>query len=275
MTVPGSPVTETFTLTVATLNTQSVSNSAAGVMLTLTDATATATAYLTTTNVISIDGSSSTSADADQGPYSFTVNSGITSWLGGKTPPSTATFITSTAIITLVPVPESSQISDKGPKPAASDAHTTTSYTTTLLTTVVSEMHTETLTESLPSGTVSTNAFSGFGSSGWNVTYTTLVTVKSSKEGSRVVKPSYPTRGMHDDKQLLLPGSALNPPASSAVIKYKHARQVEAVIHATIDGVAVSWTNNYQGSSTRTSAIMSRPAMPMATTSLISPSKSF
>ena len=244
-----------------------MSTNAAGVSVTTSDAIATATSYLTYTNVISIDESSSTSAVADQGPYSFNINNGITSWIGGKKPPSTASLVTSTAIITLVPVPESSSVSNKVPEPTASDTPTSTSYITTLLTTMVSEMHTETITESLPFGIVSIKVFSGFGSSGWNATYTTLTTIKATEEGSRVVKSDYPKTDLFSS------GSAPTPPPSSPSIKYKHARDVISIVHATIDGVVVSWTNNYPGTSTTTSAVTSYLVVPMASISLVSSSK--
>ena len=276
-TLPGSSITETSTLTVTARKPQSLSINAAGVSFTSSDATATDTNYLTSTDVISIDESSSTSAVADQGPFFFNIDNGITSWYSGKKPPSTASFVTSTAIITLVPVPESSSVSVDVPEPSTSDIPTSTSYITTLLTTKVSKMHTETLTESLSPSVVSTSTklFSGFGSSGWNATYATLKTIKVTEEGSRVVKSDYPKTDLRDDKHLLLPGSARTPPASSPSIKYNHARDVGATVHATINGAVVSWTNSYQGTSTPKSAVASSPAVPMVSISLVLSSKHF
>lgn len=273
--MPGTPVTETFTLTVAAPNVQSLSTNAAGESITASGATATTTSHMTLTDVVSIAEPSSTSAIGDQGLYSFNVNNGITSWFGGKTPPATASLVTSTSIVTLVPVPESSPVSVQGPEPTVSDAPTT-SYTTTFLTSVVSEIHTETLTESVPSGGVSTKIFSGLGSSGWNTTYTTLRTIKASEDGSRVAKPAFPKTAINDKKLLPVSGSALTLPASSPSIglaKHKHARQVGAVVSAIINGVVVSWTNSYQGSSTATSAPVPTPEAPMAPSSLISSGK--
>jgi len=272
-TVPGSPVTETFTITVAAsssiASSGSVSTNAADVSVTSTD-TMTSTVYTTLTSVISIDETSSALVVADQGPYSFNVNNGVTSWFGGRAPPSTDSLVTSTSVVTLVPVPESSPVSDEGLEPTASDTPTT-SYTTT----EVSLIHTETLTESMPSGLASAKIFSGLGSSGWNVTYTTFKTVKVSEGENRVVKSEFYKMGLDGETRLPLPGSALTIPASSPSIsltKHKHARQFGAVVEATIDGVIVSWTNNYQGSSASTSA-RSGPETPLTTSSIVSSGK--
>lgn len=276
-TVPGSPVTETFTLTVTApssiASSGSVSANAAGVSVTSTD-TMTSTAYTTLTSVISIDEPSSAPVVADQGPYSFNVNNGVTSWFGGREPPSTDSLVTSTSVVTLVPVPESSPVSDEGSELSASDTPST-SYTTSFLTTEVTLIRTETITEPMPSGVASAKIFSGLGSSGWNVTYTTLKTVKVSEGGNRAVKSDFYKTAVDGQTLLPLSGSALVLPASSpsiSLIKLKHARQVGAVIDATIDGVTVSWTNSYQGSSVLTSA-HSGPEAPMTTSSMVSSGK--
>ncbi len=279
MTVPGSPVTETFTLTVTAPSTiadsESISTNVAGVSVNPTVTTATSTIYTTLTSVVSIDEPSSAPVVTDQGPYSFNVNGDSTSWFGGRTPPSTGSLVTSTSVVTLVPVPESSPASNKGLEPTVS-VTPTTSYTTTFLTTVVSWIHIETLTKSMPSSVASAKIFSGLGSNGWNVTYTTLKTVKASDGGSRVVKSAISKTGLNDETPLPLPGSALTLPASSPsmdLTKHKHARQLGAVIDATIDGVVVSWTNNYQGDSASTSALTSGPVGPMTTSTMVSSSK--
>lgn len=234
----------------------------------------TATVHTTLTSVISVEEASSAPFVAGQGPYSFNVNNGVTSWFGGRVPPSTDNLVTSTSVVTLVPVPESSPVSGEVPEPTTGDTPTT-SYTTTFLTTEVSLIRTETLTESMPSGVASAKIFSGLGSSGWNVTYTTFKTVKISQGGNRVAKSEFPKTGLDGETRLPLPGSTLTLPASSpsiSVTKHKHARQLGAVIEATIDGVIVSWTNNYQGSSASTSG-HSGPALPMTTPSIVSSGK--
>ena len=281
VTVPKSQVTETFTLAAAApsyiAGPESVSTSAAGVSATSSDATATATSYTTFTSLLSIAKDTSTSAVADQGPYFFNVNGGTTSWFGGKTPPSTASLVTSTYVVTVVPIPESSPVSDEGAKPTASDTPTT-SYTTTFLTTVISKMHTETLTESVGSSAISAKIFSGLGSSGWNATYTTMRIMKTSEYGSGVFMAALPKTGINDEKHLPLLGSALTSLASSPSIgltKYKYARQVGAIIDATIDGTIVSWTNSYEGSSTMTLASMSGLEVSMASSSMVPSGKLF
>ena len=282
MTVPGSPITETVTVAVAarifTASIESLPTNPAGVSVTSRDATATATDYLTLTSVLSIVEPSSTSAVADQGPYSFNIDSGTTSWLSGKTPSNTHFLATSTYVVTLVPVPQSSPVFDQGSEQPPSGTPTT-SYTTTFLTTMTTEMHTQTVTELVSSGVATAKIFSGLGSSGWNITYSTLRTIKVAGDGVRVVKtaPSALEKtGFHEDKLLPLSGSALaqpTPTPSTNSTQQVHARQLGAVIDAIIDNVAVSWTNGYQGSSTATSVVTTILEATMVTISVTSPGK--
>ena len=285
MTVPASPVTKTITVAIkapiSMTDSKRVSTNFAGLSVTSTDTMATATNYMTLTSVFSIAEPSSKSTVADQGPYSFNVNSGTTSWFGGKTPSNTGFFATSTRVVTLVPVPKSSSEFAKGPGPTPSDGSYTsvTSYTTTFLTTVTTKVHTETITESVSSGIAIAKIFSGLGSSGWNMTYSTLRTIKISGDSSCEVQPApsaSENAGFIVEKLLPLLASVpalVTLPSSKNATQRNRVRQIGAVIDATIDGVAVSWTNNYSGSSATTSAPKATPDAPMATSSVISPRK--
>jgi len=181
-------------------------------------------------------------ATSQPDPYSFTEDNGTTSWMGGRTPPASASLVTSTSFITLQP--------DSSPVSEDASAGKTTSCVTISSTRTVTHTHTGTLIESLSVVPASTTAYTGhcytgFGSAGWNATSTTFLSLKvvSTGSGRAIYGP-----GTSEDswsRQGGLYGSPISSVNSPRPIK---PRRVENIVFATIDNVAVSWTNNYDGS---------------------------
>lgn len=214
--------------------------------VTSTAITTTVTASVISTQVISVIQASS--PVEGQAAYSFIEDNGTTTWLGA-TPPASASLITSTQIVTLQPVP---------PGYVAPPVEITpvTSYLTLSSTKTITETRTETQTLASFTAFASAGAYTGLASHGWNSSISTLITVKSLAIGSVIIPPS----GIVS----FSPGNATHQ------IK---ARDVTDIVVATIDGVAVSWTNNYDGtfpSSSDTSPI----AVPVTATALQSEPKS-
>ena len=69
----------------------------------------TATSYQTYTNLFSLEHAASSSAAGEKnaGPYLFAVNNGSTTWLGGKTPPATDSYVYGKTTLVVQPIPMS------------------------------------------------------------------------------------------------------------------------------------------------------------------------
>ena len=145
------------------------------------ESTAILTSFSTHTNTLSIIEASSELVKSSQGPYSFAVHSGTTTWLGGKTPSATESFVIKTSAITVMPIPPGSLAS------ALTDSDAPT-YTTLTSTSTSSRIFTETVTESFSTPTASAKPFTGLAPYGWkNSSLTTLVTVKATGVGHGIV----------------------------------------------------------------------------------------
>ena len=252
-----------------------------------TDITATSTDYITLIHVVDNAPTISTPTVIATGPYYFTTDNGTTVWLGGQTPPAGVPRSTSTAIVTVQPVPLSSHSLSGG-------STETTVYSTVFLTTISKVYETETITKTAPAVTTSSSvtissfppvlpsntgplasnvpflatvpsaattsltattafkSFPGLGLSGWNATFNVKEkAVGSANEPAQVlsqltgVKTNLATR----------PGTAsllAAPSYSSNATNNIRARQLGSIVVATIDGVVVSWTNNYDGAAHET-----------------------
>ena len=276
VTVSGTPTTETINLaaapsaiisTLSTVEAQTVSTGVAPVD-TSTDITATVTNYLTYTEVLNIVQAPSTSATANQGSYYFSEQNGTTIWLGDKTPPITDALVTGTTTVLVEPIPSGPSTSSglmtstgvsessgvlisNGPTSVEGPADIK-SFSTVFLTVFSTKQLTETITESKYTVPTSTRTFAGLGTSGWNSSATTFQAVKVGPTGSGVLTQGFGQKGVsptiahasQSGYSYSLSGSA----ASDIAPKDKAARQVGAIVVATINGVAVSWTNQYDGS---------------------------
>ena len=246
VTVPASPTTETiFALSkgsIATAGIEALANGAAQV--TSTAATMTVNTSVISTLVISVIQASSPSEG--QGAYSFTEENGTTTWLG-ETPPISASLITSTQVVTVQPVP-------LGYVAPPVEITPVTSYLTLSSTETITQTLTETQTLAIATASAPAGAYTGLAASGWNSSMLTFITVKTPGIGSVAEKLAY------------FPSTAY-PIAPSGIVsfspgnatRHKKARDVADIVDATIDGVAVSWTNNYDGPSVSTSGIISSP----------------
>lgn len=256
---------------------------------TSTDITATSTDYITLIRMVTSFPKISTPAVAEKGPYYFTANNGTTVWLDGKTPPAGVPLSTSTAIITVQPIPPSSRISFGGsPNP--------TTYSTVFLTVVSKEYETETVTKTAPAVTISSTVtvssfvsnplsntaplastvpliatvpsaataslisitpskpFSGLGLNGWNATFRTLIKEKLVGSANQPAKLLSQQTGVKENLATR-PGTGsflATPSYSSNATKNIEGRQLGSIVVATIDGVIVSWTNNYDGAALTT-----------------------
>ena len=159
-------------------------------------------------------------AASHAGAYSFTEDNGTTSWMGAS-PPSSMSLITATSYVTLEP------------------AQTLTTTAGTVLST------------SRPYA----KGYIPFGTTGWNATSSSSIalSVPSGSTGKGVNGSSY------DDKlasQYLTSKSF--PTSKPTSFAYRiNRRQAGQIISATIDGVAVSWTNNYDGGERTTAPAVS------------------
>ena len=121
-----------------------------------------------------------------------------------------------------------------------------TSFLTLSSTETVTETRTETQTLAISTVSAYDGAYTGFASNGWNSSMSTFIRAKSFTIGSVTVA----------EKLAYFPGTA-HPAVSSRVVplppgnatRYVKARAAANIVVASIDGVAVSWTNNYDGSS--------------------------
>lgn len=215
VTVTATPVTKTvsvpFEVSPSIGNKYAVPPKLQAALDTSTGITATSTDYVTLIHVVTTAiPTISTPAVAEKGPYYYTAHNGTTVWLGGKTPPAGVPLSTSTAFVTIQPIPLSSGILSGGkPEP--------TIYSTVFLTLISKVYETETLTKtalavktssavtisssvSVPSSnntpsaspvqlvgtgssvatasliaTTLSKSFTGLGLSGWNATFRTLL----------------------------------------------------------------------------------------------------
>ncbi|KAI4132444.1 MAG: hypothetical protein LQ347_002574 [Umbilicaria vellea] len=235
------------------------------------------TSYVTYTEVISIAEAPTALATADQGPYYFSEENGTTAWLSDKTPPATDALVTGTTTVVVEPI-QSSLVTSSGlinsavlatssgvPLPSGPTSTvlaapaTSTSFSTIFLTLFSTKQITETVTETTFTVPTSTRNFAGLGSSGWNNSLTTLQTVKvgwtisgasTQWDGQKAV----PYTIIHT-LQSGYSSSLSKATASGYVPKNKMERQVGAIVYATINGVAVSWTNDFDGGSIPTSTL--------------------
>ena len=183
--------------------------------------------------------------------------------MGGKTPPASAHLISRTSTITLQPVSTPASNFTGGVS-----AVTTTSYFTLTPTQTV----TQTLIE--PSKHLNSRAsgfskvYSGYGSAGWNTSLTTSLTYKTATVGTSLVKPSVRESASNS---VSLPNATVTvePISYGGSLRRMEVRQVGQIIEATIDGVAVSWTNNFDGSPQSSSIVGSTFPQITATTSSI------
>ncbi|MCJ1438142.1 hypothetical protein MMC27_007529 [Xylographa pallens] len=197
-----------------------------------------------TSDSSAVEASSPTPTSPASGLFSFIVVNGITSWLGGFTPPATDSFVLATATVVIEPVPTSPSLSStmqaQSPVPV-------TSIETIQLTSIYTADLAEKLTESASATSVSAAAgsFHGIGTHGWNAT--TLTRITHVKHGSGTAHLPYATgasSGLARHPLVPLSGSALIP---SSWPTQKEKRQVGSIVIATIDGVVVSWTNYWDG----------------------------
>ena len=192
-----------------------------------------------------VEPSASTPTSPASGLYSFLVVNGITSWIGGFTPPATGSFVIVTATVVIEPVPTNPSLSSimqtQNPIPV-------TSIETIQVTSIINTDMAETLTESASATFVSATAvsFHGIGTYGWNAT--TVTRISNAIHGSGTGHLACVTGASSGfARHSLGPynGPALAPSNWS---KPKDKRQVGSIVTATIDGVVVSWTNFWDGS---------------------------
>ena len=242
VTVPPSTPTETIYAlgrgSNAPADIEALVNGAA--RLTSTAVTTTVTTPVTSTQVIRVIQASSPAEG--QAAYSFTEENGTTTWLGA-TPPSSASLITSTQVVTLQPVPP-------GYLGSQEDVTPLMSYLTHSSTETVIETRTETQTLDLPTASALAGAYTGFASNGWNSSILTFITVKSLPSGS---VPIAEKLAYHSGTAYAMASSGIARFLSEKATRHIKARSVGKIVVATIDGAAVSWTNNYNGTSPSTS----------------------
>ena len=280
-------VTETVVLTthapvsVAAEQFQSVDTSPS--ITVLTEITGTSTIFATHTNFVSVVEVTPTSVSANQGPFYFSVHDGTTEWAGGKTPPATYSQVLQTATVVVVPVPTSHSTSSM--EKALTTTSTLTIMSTIYLTQALTKTVVETnslpltpltsivtiyLTETVVSNTIVTpsplKSFTGIGSSGWN----TSTTHQQSTAGATGTGLPGPHTYAIGASGVIAPSFKSTNSAPTAIksgekINKMKARQVGALVTATINGVIVSWTNTYDGST----PTKSLPLAPIASTSSI------
>lgn len=242
---------------------------AASQIPTLTDITATLTSYVTLFEIFSVvpvvptpavavqapklTGSNQGSAPpiANEGLYYFTEHNGTPVWLDGKTPPADSSFLTSTAFITLEPIPisfyNSAEVSTMD---AAEGSTVSTSYSTVSLNSTSTAYQTKVVTSTIPASTASANFFVGLGITGWNTSFTSNINGEEGESAGDTTKQILGQTGAIEKGDIRPETSTADPaPAASAnATKQLEARQVGAWVVATIDGALVSWINTYDGS---------------------------
>ena len=239
----------------------------------LTDITATLTSYVTFTEffriipatpTLSLSGQAPTFTAshqesvyvaADKGPYYFSEQDGTLVWLDGKTPPATGSFLTSTAFITVQPIPTGLPASAKeNAVSTAEGSIVSTSYSTISLYRVSTVYQTKVVTGTIHVPAIPVKAFVSLGSSGWNTSFTPSVRGDENKPSVGISKPIVGQTGAIEKGDNKPKKSTTHPALaySTNVSEQLEARQVGALVVATIDGVLVSWINSYDGKSTPT-----------------------
>lgn len=282
VTIPASPVTKTVSIPVetptATAGNDVLPTKPAVPSDFVTSITTTLTEYVTFLDIVSTVPANPTSGVASQDHYTFTENHGTTFWFGGKTPPAGVPLVTSTATVTIQPVPLSSGVSTGG------SAEPTT-YLTVFLNVVKKKHETVVLTKTAPVAIASsiaavssvpsapspistplavsappiataslfaktlTKNFGEHRLNGWNTTLTAVPKEKAAESGTEPLKPLHKLPNVKENHAASLGTASL-----AAVTKHIEARQLGAIVVATIEGVVVSWTNDYDGSAAATPA---------------------
>ena len=226
--------------------------------MTSTFITETVTALVISTQVVSVIQASSPSEG--QAAYSFTEDNGTTTWLGA-TPPASGSLITRTQVVTMQPVPS-------GYVAPSMEVTPITSYLTVSSTETLTETHTETQTLAVLTASASAGAYTGLAANGWNSSISTLITVKSSAIGSITIleKLAQYSGTAHP----MIPSGVVPFPRSNAT-RHNKIRDIADIISATIDGVIVSWTDNYDDTTLSSSDPSSTSVPVTATTSLSEP----
>lgn len=176
-----------------------------------------------------------TGVAADKGRYYFSEHDGTLAWLDGKTPPATGSFLTITTVITMQPVPSNfPALVEETTVSSAEESVVATSYSTVSLYSVSTVYSTKVITSTIRIPAIPPKAFVNPGSVGWNTSSTPLLKGGKHQVLSDNPKPTvWQTGATHVTGQL-------------------QARQVGAVVVATIDGAVVSWINSYDGKPTST-----------------------
>ena len=286
ITVPASPTTETL---YAVSQANSAIESAAA---TSNAVTVTVTSSVVSTQTISVV---HVTPPAGDDTYSFTVDNDTTSWFGGRTPPTTGSFVSSTAFVTLEPVisPVStvsqgqsaistsyltllSTIVTANPSPPVSElasAQTTSCSDHFTETTTIDLTVTETLAHSSKYGpSASAGLYFGQARSGWNATLTTLLKSKgtvnhslsvaeiaTSLQGTSVVEKATSLQGTSYSKETRTAEVERLILARNGRSRQLKPRQVGVNVIDTIDGHVVSWTNEFDGQTPSTSEAIETP----------------
>ena len=238
-----------------------------------TDITATLTSYVTLTDFVSVvpvtpttPGSDQTlpveppalnriKDDTNEGPYYFYEQDGTLEWLDGKTPPATRSFLTSTAVITVEPVPTGVTLSDEeSAVSTAPGSVISTTYSTISLYRVSTIYQTRVVTSTIPAPTASAKAFVALGSSGWNTSVPTLTSFPSllrASEENVAASSAASILGQTNATEKGNPTAQISnlatPSSATNVTKQLEARQLGATVVATIDGALVTWINTFDG----------------------------
>ena len=188
--------------------------------------------------------------NANQGSYYFSEHDGTLVWLDGKTPPAGGSYRTSTAFVTVQPVPTDFPLSaEENAQSTAEGTAVSTSYSTISLFSVSTVFQTKVVTSTLSAPSAPVKAFVKLGSSGWNTSFTSTLEGDENKIASSTAKTILGQTGGTENCDTDLGTSTTYPaPTSSAnVTRQLEARQLGALVVATIDGVLVSWINTFDG----------------------------
>ena len=198
-----------------------------------------------------------------QAAYSFSEDNGTTTWLGATTPAS-ASLITTTQVISLEPVPT-------GYVAPLAKVTPITSYLTVSPTKTLTETDMASQTLAVSTASASAGAYTGLASNGWNSSISTLITVKSPAVGSVTMAETFAQNSI--TAYPLVPSGLVPFPRGNAA-RQKKVRDVGNIISATIDGVVVSWTDNYDGTPLSSSDTSPSVVPVTATTSQFEPQSS-
>jgi hypothetical protein len=214
----------------------------------------TVTETLTITEVLSSTVTSSgaaASTSSDSGVYYFSVENGTTVWLGATPPATESSYVLQTSTAVIEPLPYSSAISTNSTEYTTStqivDLTSFLTLTVVSTETILTETITETISSTIAAATAS--GFTGIGANGWNGTTVNQENLQTGFPSSGIPWPtSYATAAPSVSAPHFsnhYSGSAWLPSGKSW--NSITARQVGAVVTATIDGVVVSWTNVWDG----------------------------